>query len=209
MIVTSLEEHTKGRKKVFLDGEYAFTLYSRECKAYGVIPGEELAPEDLRLIREEVLPKRAKLRAMELLQKKTYTKAELAEKMRKGMTPEDCIEKAIAYVESYGYLDDKRYARDYIFYKGRTQSRKRIEQDLMRKGIDKDVINRAYDEVREEDHLPSAAELIRKELAKKHFDPEAATFEEKRKIMAYLYRKGFPSEEIRRAVNAGYDPEVD
>ncbi len=209
MIVTSLEDHTKGRKKVFLDGEYAFTLYSRECKAYGVIPGQEVDPEDLRLIREEVLPKRAKLRAMELLQKKTYTRRELEEKMRKGLTPEDCIATAIAYVESYGYLDDKRYARDYIFYKGRTRSKMRIEQDLIQKGIDKDLIREAYEEVREEDHLPSAAELISKELQKKHFDPETATFEEKRKIMAFLFRKGFSSEEIRKAVCAGSDPDFD
>ncbi len=202
MIVTKLEDHTKGRKKVYLDGEYAFVLYSRELKAYGVMEGAELAPEDLRLIREEVLPKRAKLRAMELLQKKTYTRRELEDKMRTGLTPEECIREAIAYVESYGYLDDKRYARDYIFYKGRDRSRMRIEQDLMRKGIDKDLIREAYEEVFAEDHLPSGKELIAAELRKKHYDPNAATFEEKRKIMAFLYRKGFSSEDIRSALGS-------
>ena len=50
-------------------------------------------------------------------------------------------------VESYGYLDDLRYARDYIEYHIDSRSRNRIEQDLLRKGIDSTLIAEAFAEL--------------------------------------------------------------
>ena len=50
--------------------------------------------------------------------------------------------------------------------------------------------------MREEDHLPSAAELIRKELQKKHYDPEVCDDRLRQKIIASLMRKGYRMHDI-------------
>ncbi|MGN1146672.1 MAG: regulatory protein RecX, partial [Acetatifactor sp.] len=64
MIVTQIVEMSKTRSKIYIDQEFAFVLYKGELRLYHICEGQEIAWEDYRTIMEEVLPKRAKLRAM-------------------------------------------------------------------------------------------------------------------------------------------------
>ena len=67
MIVTGIEEQTKTKFKVYLDGTFAFVLYKGELKRFGIKQGEDLAQENYEKIQNEVLLKRAKKRAMHFL----------------------------------------------------------------------------------------------------------------------------------------------
>ncbi len=200
MIVTQLTDMGRGRYKVYIEENPAFALYRGELKRLGIREGEEITEENLREIREEILPLRAKKRAMNLLQKREYTAAALREKLRDGEYPEACVEEAVAYVESYGYVDDRRYARDYIVYNMNRKSRVRIEQDLMRRGIHKDTVRSLFEELEEEGAKQDEAAMIRRLLEKKKYDAETADGREKQRMYAFLYRKGFHSEAINRAL---------
>ncbi len=46
MIVTGIEEQTKTKFKVYLDGTFAFVLYKGELKRFGIKQGEDLAQEN-------------------------------------------------------------------------------------------------------------------------------------------------------------------
>ncbi len=179
MIVTQLSEISRGRYRVYVENEIAFVLYRGELKRMGIREGEEIPEEKLREIQEEILPKRAKKRAMNLLQKRDYTAAGLREKLRDGDYPETCIEEAIAYVESYGYIDDLRYARDFILYHLERKSRTRIEQDLQRKGIDRKLTQQVFTELEEEGTSQDEEAMIRVILEKKKYDAKMATIQEK------------------------------
>ena len=200
MTVTQLTALGKGRYKVYIEDRPAFVLYRGELNRLGIREGEEITEENLREIREEILPLRAKKRAMNLLQKREYTAAALREKLRDGEYPEACVEEAVAYVESYGYVDDRRYARDYIVYNMNRKSRVRIEQDLMRRGIHKDTVRSLFEELEEEGAKQDEAAMIRRLLEKKKYDAETADGREKQRMYAFLYRKGFHSEAINRAL---------
>lgn len=200
MIVTQLTDMGRGRYKVYIEENPAFALYRGELKRLGIREGEEITEENLREIREEILPLRAKKRAMNLLQKREYTAAALREKLRDGEYPEACVEEAVAYVESYGYVDDRRYARDFIVYNMNRKSRVRIEQDLMRRGIHKDTVRSLFEELEEEGAKQDEAAMIRRLLEKKKYDAETADGREKQRMYAFLYRKGFHSEAINRAL---------
>lgn len=200
MTVTQLAEMGKGRYKVYIEERPAFALYRGELNRLGIREGEEITQECLREIREEILPLRAKKRAMNLLQKREYTAASLREKLRDGEYPEECIEEAIAYVESYGYVDDLRYARDFIVYNMERKSRMRIEQDLMRKGICKDTIRAVFEELEEDGMRQDEVSMIRSLLEKKKYDAKTADGQEKQRMYAFLYRKGFHADAINRAL---------
>ncbi len=58
--------------------------------------------------------KRAKLRAMHLLTAMARTESGLREKLRQGMYTEDVVDQAIAYVKSFGYIDDYKYAEQFV-----------------------------------------------------------------------------------------------
>jgi regulatory protein len=183
---------------VYLDGEFAFVLYRGELRSLKITEGAELSEADYRKVREEILPKRATVRAMNLLQKKLFAEEELRRKLRDGEYPEDAVDAALEYVISYGYVDDVRYSVDYIRYHGQDRSRKRMEMDLARKGIRRDDFEKAWAECEDLGLASDEDGQIRTLLAKKKYDPEDCSREEASKLANYLLRKGYSYESIRR-----------
>lgn len=197
MLVTKIEELDKKRARIFLDMEFAFVLYKGELRKYGLKEGEEIGTEEYSWIVGELLPKRAKLRSMNLLKIRAYTERQLREKLQRGEYPEDSIEEAVAYVKSFGYIDDRQYAQDFIAYHMADRSGRRMEQELMAKGIRRDIIQQAMENLAEEGETPDEISVAEKILRKKNYDPETATIKEKQKLSAFLYRKGFQMDTIR------------
>ncbi len=108
--------------------------------------GKPLAQAAYQELVQEVLPKRAKLRAMNLLTKRPYTEKNSGKKLVEGKYPEDIIDIALAYVKSYGYIDDEALCKGLYFYHMASESPLRIRQKLMEKGIDGDTINACLEE---------------------------------------------------------------
>ena len=92
MKITGIEEVSKSRSKIDIDNEFAFVLYKGELRLYQIVLGEEISEKAYREIMKEVLPKRAKLRAMNLLTKRDYTTARLREKLVQGGYPASVVE---------------------------------------------------------------------------------------------------------------------
>lgn len=200
MIVTGLTEVSKSRSKVYIDNEFAFVLYKGELRLYRIAVGEELSESVYEQIVGEVLSKRAKLRAMNLLTKRDYTTAKLREKLVQGGYPMQVVEDALAYVASYHYTDDLRYAVSFIEAHEESKSKKRMEQDLQGKGIPKDVIEKAFQTWEEKGGEQDEMGMIQSLLRKRGYSGESADSKEKQKQFGFLMRKGFSQENIRRAL---------
>ena len=190
----------KNKYKVHLQGGMDLVLYKREVKTYGLEAGEELSEKAYQRILEETLIPRAKRRAMHLLEKQDRIRKNLEDKLRESDYPQTAIDAAIAYVESFHYIDDERYARSYVHFHQEGKSKRRIQQDLMQKGIDRDVIAL----VLEEEYETSEADMIRDLLRKKHYDPESADAKERSKMYRFLAGRGFSSGDISRVLR-GYE----
>ncbi|MBE5822862.1 MAG: regulatory protein RecX [Butyrivibrio sp.] len=201
MHCTDIIELDKKRCKVYLDGELAFVLYKGELKEYGIKIGLEISETAYEEIICVVLSKRCKLRAMNLLQKKDYTTKQLRDKLDEGLYPKELVDEAIEYVRSYKYLDDERYARDYISYHMTTRSKNRIMQDLTGKGLSKELLLPIIEELYAEENGDIEFDQIKVLLEKKHYDPGSIDYKEKQKIMAFLMRRGFQISTIRKAMN--------
>lgn len=200
MRVTRIEECSKARVRIYLEEEFAFVLYKGELRSCRIAEGEELEEEILREIMTQLLPKRAKLRAMNLLKSRDYTAKQLHDKLKAGGYPEKVIEEALAYVEDYRYVDDLRFALNFIRGHADSRSRRRMEQDLLGRGIDKATLERAWTEWEEQGGEQDESEMIRALLRKKGFDREGADRKERQKMYGFLLRKGFPAGLVRRAV---------
>ena len=146
--------------------------------------------------------KRAKLRCMHLLEKRDYTEKELRQKLENGKTEytEEQIDGAIAYVKSFHYVDDGRYACKYIEAMQSRKSRRQIEQELYQKGVDRELIQEAFEETGE---VPEEEQIARW-MEKRNFHPEEADLKEKQRMYAYLARKGFRAENIQRAMKSEF-----
>ena len=197
MKVTRTEAVTKSKYKVYIDGQFAFVLYKGELSRYHMNEGSEVSRELFDQVKKEVVLKRARLRALHLLNDMGRTESQLRTKLTRDGYTEDIVEDALAYVKSFGYVDDSMYARDFIDSRKTHKSRKEIYMQLLQKGIEKEEIESAMEECYEKEDSVAA---IQKLLEKKKYDPDHATDAQKQKIMAYLVRKGFNYEDIRRSI---------
>ena len=197
MQITDIKSVSKTKFKVYLDGQFAFTLYKGELFRYRIQEDGELSEEVYQEIREKVVLKRAKLRAMHLLNDMDRTESQLRIKLLNGDYPADIVDEAIAYVKSFGYINDESYIRRFIESKKNSKSKKEIYALLMKKGVDMEQVQEILSEYYgAEDSLNAIRDLLRK----KRYDPKSATDQETRKIYGYLARKGFGYEDIRQVI---------
>ena len=201
MNVTKVEAVTKTKWKVELDGQFAFVLYKGELSRFSIKEGGELSEDVYHQIKKEVILKRAKLRAMHLLTDMARTESGLREKLKQGLYPDDVIEEAIAYVKSFGYLDDYKYAENFIESRKSSKSKKEIYALLHEKGISQEQIELAMENCYD-NH--GEREAVRQIIRKKHVDILHATERELHKLYGYLARKGFRYEDIRQVIQ-NYD----
>lgn len=197
MIVTKTEACTKTKYKVYLDDAFAFVLYKGEMVRFGIAEGEDIPEETVEKIRTEVILKRAKLRAMHLLEDMDRTESELREKLRQGRYPEEAVEGAVAYVKSFGYLDDARYAENFVRSRKAAKSRREIRMLLSRKGIEDKWIEKAFEICYENEDEQEAVLRI---LRKKKVDPGTADDAQMQKIYGFLARKGFRFDTVRQVI---------
>ena len=91
MIVTKVEPLSKTKYKIYLNHQFAFVLYKGELRSYKISDGRELSEEELDEIREKILLKRAKKRAMHLLEDMDRTESALRKKLKAGQYPETAL----------------------------------------------------------------------------------------------------------------------
>jgi Uncharacterized protein conserved in bacteria len=202
MVVTNLEQSEQSKVKVFIDDSYAFLLYQKDIEQFGLKQGREIAEALYMEIMEETIYRRAKQKALAVLKFIDRTEQELRTKLSESGYPEEIIIRTISYVMEYGYLNDERFARAYIRARMHTKSKQVIKNELYRKGISKEVADSILAEEYENTETVEDAELsaIRKAVAKKTKNPEALNPQEKQKLMASLYRKGFEISKIKKVI---------
>lgn len=142
-------------------------------------------------------PEEAKRRAMKILLYRDRSEKELYDRLSEIGFEEEAIREAMEYVASFGYLNDARYAENYVASFAGQKSRRAITQALRERGVDEVLIEDAL-EALPEDESEVIGELIRRRVdPEKPFDERA-----ERRIVMYLARRGYRDADIRRAVRA-------
>lgn len=170
-------------------------------------PGAEGSPS----LEREGLLRRCRERCLYLITDSEKSERRIREKLvRSGKYPEDIIEEAVAFLKEYGYLDDLRYAKRMIQSYAGKKSLREIEQKLFQRGIPREEIRLAEEELREEEALSEREEeALLLQIRKRCEDPRSLDPREKQKLCASLCRKGFSYERVRAALCAEeiWDPD--
>ncbi len=205
MVVTEITDISKRQSRVCTDQNISFVLYKGELRQYGIAEGEELSRETCEALLGELLPRRARLRAMNLLQIRDYTEKQLLDKLLGGGYPRPVADQAMEYVKSFRYIDDLRYAGDYLTAFAGRKSLRRMEQDLQQKGVPKAILEQAVAAWQEQDGGQDELRMACALLEKKHYDRETADRRQQQRLYNFLMYRGFSSEVIRKALQMDWD----
>ncbi len=151
--------------------------------------------------------------ALKLIAKKRYTVAEMQKKLERFLvkisdTQGDTVKLVIARLKELKYLDDEKYAINYISDRAKFRPRGvfLIKGELKRKGLNEKLINEVISlavSSEELDEVAMAEQLLQKKIKSwSKFEPRKI----KEKSFGFLSSKGFKPDTIYKAVNRCYDP---
>ena len=124
---------------------------------------------------------------------------ELRRKLLLKGEPEADVDATIERLTAAGLLDDATYARAFVRSKVSSQgfSRRRLQLELAKRGVARDVADAAIVEVLHDDDVDESAHIER--VARKKLRTLRGLDEEtrERRLFSYLARRGYDVDEVR------------
>jgi Uncharacterized protein conserved in bacteria len=147
-------------------------------------------------------------RALNMLAFRARSSTELSRALiRKGADPEQ-VKPVIERLVEQGFLDDAAFARAFTRAKvvGASHSRRRVEQELRRKGVARDIASDAIGKVLEDEGVDQLALVEKAARRKLRTLAELEAPVRRRRLYAFLARRGFDAGDIHRVMSALEEP---
>ncbi len=137
----------------------------------------------------------AKKRALWLLDKRDYSRAELLKKLTEKGYAEETAAAAVDRLAELGFVDDARYAPIVVrHYAAKGYGARRVQTELQRRGIPKELWDAAMEE------MPSQDESVDKLLRSRMRGAESTDRAALKRAADALLRRGYAWDEINAAV---------
>lgn len=190
MEITDVAPLDKKRRKVYIDGQYAFPLYLSELRKYNIETGttlEESVYDDIC----SLLMRRVRERILYLIADYDRSEQNIRQKISMAGYRGSFVDDAIDSLKEYGYIDDLRFARYYAESMRDTKGRSAfaISRSLYEKGISRDVIDTVMGEL----DIDEEAQIL-KALSSRGYNEDnirQIDDKERQKLISFLMRKGF------------------
>ena len=148
-------------------------------------------------------------RALNLLAFRARSSRELSRRLKQKGASAECIEQVITKLRDAGLVDDADFARQVARSKvSGGASKRRVQQELFKRGVERDVADEAVSEVLADqnvDMIAVAERVARKRLPSlARADPQSR----RRRLYAFLARRGHDSETIRTVMDRVLDPSI-
>ena len=199
MLITDIKQQSKDKNRVsvYIDGSFAFGMTEADRLYHKLEIGKEITKEKYGQITDENIYTKAKDKAAKFLGYRMRSEKELRNKLREDFG-EDVINKVIQLFKGYGYINDEEFAIAYAkdCFNIKKWGSAKIKNELRLKGIrGKDIDAALYAAEDKENTLENIKRLLDRRIKNTPID-----FKEKQKHFAFLMRRGFESEDIKKVL---------
>ena len=178
---------------------------------FGLAMGAVIDDRTAALIEREVGILQTYDRALNMLAARGRASAELRRLLIRKGEPADRVDVAIERLVSVGFLDDAAFARQFARSKGVSGglSRRRLQQELGRRGVNRETGTEAIETVFSEEGVDEAAtiEKVAQKKLRSLANVDAPT--RRRRLYSFLARRGYDSDDIGRVIRTLLDASDD
>jgi regulatory protein len=197
--ITRLEpqKRDQGRLSLYVDDRFVLGVSQEVALRLGLRAGEFVESAVLLQALQGDEAKRARDEALRFLGTRPRSREEVRRKLIRRYGP-DLAEQTVADLDRAGWLDDAAFAQSWV-ESHRGAGHRRLQADLLRRGVPRDVIERVLGAAGDRHEEAFAAALSRYRRLQS-LEPGVA----RRRLYAFLLRRGFDREAaaaaVRRAV---------
>ncbi len=189
------QTNNKSRCNLFIDGEFFCGLSLETVLKFRLKKGDEYNTSELKELIEQNERCEALAKAGNYLSKTLKTKRQVKDYLLKKGYSEEIVWYCIDKLKEYNYIDDLEYSKRYIESQSKNQGKLMLAYKLMSKGVKKQDIETAYDNVEIDSKLNA------KNVAEKYLKNKDKTKENKLKAFRYLLGRGFSYEDAEYALS--------
>jgi regulatory protein len=208
MRITALRPaRTPGYLIVELDGARVARLPIERVRALGLARGQDLDGPAVARLEAAGQGEDAYRAAVRLLVTQPRSVHEVILRLRRKKVPQAAVAEAVGRLEAQGLLDDAEFARAFARARAeRGYGPVRIRADLATRGVERRLVDLALADVPATDQEAWQEELSA--LARKRAERLSGlpTQALRRRLIAYLHRRGFPLREVLSAVDGLVPP---
>ena len=192
MELTAAEPRRRGLVQLYLDGEPGPKIDQEVFLLSRLKPGDWLEEEGLEELVERSDARRAREKALYLLEYRSHSKKELADKISRT-TSREAAEAAVEKMEELGLMNDEAYARQLAgtLLEKKGYGLRRARQELLQKGIDRELVEELLEEL-----APDPEEKLR-EIVERKYRNQLGDEKGYRRTVAALQRLGYGWEDIK------------
>lgn len=201
MQITAIKPAVKNdsRANIFIDGKFSFSLNLAQLADAKIKAGQEITESQLSELKKQSNFGKLYQRTLEWVLSRPHSVKETKDYLfcKKIQKPEyEITERAIAEIieklQAKNYLNDENFATYYIEnrFQKKGISAKRLRQELFKKGIAEDIIERTLSDS-ERDDMAEIQKVIAR-LRRKNYDEQ--------KLIQYLLSQGFDYQLVQNAV---------
>lgn len=196
MIITEIVKIGKGQRyKLFVDEKFEGVFEAEILAKYNLKSSQEIENDFLDKLKVENGDFACFDRALSLLEHGMKTRKQVYDYLKEKKYPSSCIEKAIEKLQSYRYIDDLAYAKEYVKLYSQKDGQKKIEFALKSKGINDENTRLALDELSDDTQEETCLNLAQKKAKNMILDEK-----NKQKLFAYLAGRGFKFDIIKKTI---------
>lgn len=198
MKITYLSEYKGDTWEIRLEGGERFFVNGTVVSDFSLSEGLSLSPGAIEQIKGADVLRKAKKRGLYLLGERSMCRGELLSKLTKTYG-EEIASETVDYIDSLGYINDEEYAprlAEYLLHRKRWGIR-RARQEMIRRGLDRTLVENVLAEFSEGELDEELTELIRKKYYAKIGD-----YDSRRRTVAALMRRGYDYSSVKRCIEA-------
>lgn len=200
-VITKIEiqKRNKERVNIYLDGEYALSISAELVYKENLKVKDNIDIDKIKAVADKESYIRCKNSAIKIIERSYKTEKEVVEKLKLKGYEDRHIEASIEFLKNYNFLNDDYYAEAFVRDRLNTRGSQKIKQDLMKKGISRDIIEEKLSEIDKTAEKEVAIKLAEKKLRviKKS---ENDTYKISGKLYRFLISKGYAYDIVKEVV---------
>lgn len=204
MKITKIEVQKKNKNRVnlYIDDNFECGLSLETIVKNHLKVGQELSETELNFFKNDSEKEVALNKALGYIAKYQKSERELKKYLKdKDFSPE-VVEFVAEKLKSYGFVDDKVFATNFVKCKTKNQGKRKLSSLLKQKGVSETIIEETLEEfARDSDQILS--------VAQKYLKNKPLDLKTKQKAYRYLSSRGYNSEDIMPCLNKIFKGESD
>ncbi len=204
MKITKIEVQKKNKNRVnlYIDDNFECGLSLETILKNHLKVGQEISQNELQYFKCDSEKEVALNKALGYIAKYQKSEKELKKYLKDKEFDDEVVDFVAEKLKSYGFVDDKIFATNFVKCKTKNQGKRKISSMLKQKGVDENIVEEIVSEY--------ACDVEQIGLvAQKYLKNKPLDLKTKQKAYRYLSSRGYLSEDISSCLNKIFKGEND